>query len=209
MRARDYFDQVAPHWDEMRKSLFSEAVRDKALRIADVRKGRIAADIGTGTGFITEGLIRREVKVIAVDRSKMMLTEMRKKLRSSREIEYCVGDAENLPITDKAVDYVFSNMCLHHLDFPLKAIKEMTRILKPEGKLVVTDMDKHDFEFLKIEHHDRWMGFEREDIKRWLKEAGLKNINVECANETCCAQSSCGENAEISIFLASGERGKH
>jgi 16S rRNA A1518/A1519 N6-dimethyltransferase RsmA/KsgA/DIM1 with predicted DNA glycosylase/AP lyase activity len=60
----------------MRKSLFSEAVRDRALSIAGVEKGRIAANIGAGTGFITEGLVRKGLQVIAVDRSEAMLAEI-------------------------------------------------------------------------------------------------------------------------------------
>jgi len=203
----DYFDQVARQWDEMRKSFFSEAVRDRALSIAGVEKGRIAADIGAGTGFITEGLVRKGLQVIAVDRSEAMLAEMKKKFELSDEIDYRKGDAEKLPIPDGAVDYVFANMYLHHVESPLKAIREMVRILKPGGKLVVTDLDEHAFEFLRDEHHDRWMGFRREDIERWFKEAGLRNVSVECAGEDCCAQSSCGdEYARISIFVASGEK---
>jgi ubiquinone/menaquinone biosynthesis C-methylase UbiE len=203
----DYFDQVARQWDEMRKSFFSEAVRDRALSIAGVEKGRIAADIGAGTGFITEGLVRKGLQVIAVDRSEAMLAEMKKKFELSDEIDYRIGDAEKLPIPDGAVDYVFANMYLHHVESPLKAIREMVRILKPGGKLVVTDLDEHAFEFLRDEHHDRWMGFRREDIERWFKEAGLRNVSVECAGEDCCAQSSCGdEYARISIFVASGEK---
>jgi len=51
------------------------------------------------------------------------------------------------------------------------------------------------------------MGFNREDIRQWFGEAGLKNVIVDCAGENCCAQSSCGsEYASISIFVASGEK---
>lgn len=71
---------------------------------------------------------------------------------------------ESLPIADEAVDYVFANMYLHHVESPPEAIKEMARILKPEGRLIIADLDVHAFQFLKDEHHDRWMGFKREDI---------------------------------------------
>jgi len=68
-------------------------------------------------------------------------------------------------------------------------------------------LDEHPFDFLRDEHHDRWMGFRREDVGRWLVEAGLKNVVVGCVGENCCAQSSCGdEYASISIFVASGEK---
>jgi len=204
--SKKYFDEVAQEWDEMRKSFFSKTVRDKAFSIAGVQRYKIAADIGAGTGFITEGLIRKGLQVIVVDQSEKMLAEIKKKFSHVRGIDYRVGKAEKLPIPNETVDYVFANMYLHHVESPPKAIEEMVRILKPGGKLVITDLDEHLFEFLKDEHHDRWMGFKREDIERWFKATGLKNVIVDCVGESCCAQSNCGsEYADISIFVASGK----
>ena len=207
MNSKKYFDKVSSQWDDMRKSFFSESVREKAFSAAGIQAGKIAADIGAGTGFMTEGLIRERLHVIAVDQSNAMLDEMRKRFSEVDGIEYRLGESEKLPIPDGSVDYAFANMYLHHVEFPLKAIKEMMRILKPGGKLVITDMDTHTFEFLKREHHDRWMGFDRIDVKQWFEEAGLKNVEVDCAEETCCAQSETeNETANVSVFVASGER---
>jgi len=206
MNSKKYFYKVAQQWDNMQQSFFSEDIREKAFSVAGVKKGMIAADIGAGSGFITEGLIGKGLKVIAVDQSEAMLAEMRKKFSRAEGIEYRLGESEKLPIPDEAVDYVFANMYIHHVESLPKAIKEMVRILKPGGELVITDMDEHEFKFLKEEHHDRWMGFKREDVRRWFEAAGLKNVIVDCVGESCCAQSSCGEHASISIFVASGEK---
>ena len=207
MDSKKYFDKVASQWEGMRQSFFSEKVREKAFSVAGVQAGKIAADIGAGTGFITEGLIQKGLRVIAVDQSDTMLEEMKKRFPGVGGIEYLLGESENLPIPDGCVDYAFANMYLHHVESPLKSIEEMLRILKPGGKLVITDMDKHEFEFLKKEHHDRWMGFNREDVERWFKEAGARNVVVDCAEETCCAQSNTGnEEARVSVFVASGEK---
>ena len=207
MSSRQYFGEVAQQWDEMRETFFSEAVREKAISIASVQPSKLAADIGAGTGFLTQGLIQRGLRVIAVDQSEAMIKEMGKKFQGIDTIDYRIGEAENLPIEDKVVDYVFANMYLHHVENPPVAIKEMARILKLGGMLVITDLDEHNFEFLKTEQHDRWLGFKREDVKRWFIEAGLKEAMVDCVGENCCAQSSCGdEYASISIFVASGEK---
>ncbi len=81
----------------------------------------------------------------------------------------------------------------------------MARIVKPGGRVVITDLDEHTFEFLVAEQHDRWMGFKREDVKRWFEEAGLQNVAVESVNVSCCADSACKtERAEVSMFLAIG-----
>lgn len=207
MNSKKYFEKAASHWDTMRKGFFGEDVREKALDAANLHPGKLAADIGAGTGFITEGLVDRGLNVIAVDQSETMLKVIKDKFPSSDLIECRVGEAENLPIEDNGVDYVFANMYLHHVESPAKAIKEMARILKPGGKLIISDMDKHEFEFLLKEHHDRWMGFDREDIVKWFTEAGLKNVKVDCVSECCCAESDdSSKTATVSIFVASGEK---
>jgi ubiquinone/menaquinone biosynthesis C-methylase UbiE len=206
MGSKEYFDEVAREWDKLRSSFFSEEVREKAFTKASVREGELAADIGAGTGFFTEGLVKKGLTVIAVDQSEAMLEVMRKKFTGMNGIEYRIGEAEKLPISDGSVDYAFANMYLHHVESPPIAIKEMVRILKPGGKIVITDMDEHDFEFLKEEQHDRWMGFKREDILKWFKEAGLKDIVVEDLGEQCCSESNTGKaSASVSLFLAIGE----
>lgn len=89
------------------------------------------------------------------------------------------------------------------MEDPLRAIIEMVGILKRGGRLVLTNLDEHPFEFLASEQHDRWMGFKRQDVQRWLTEAGLKKVVVDCVGEYCCAQSICGcEYAAISLFVA-------
>ena len=205
MSSKDYFDRVAQDWDEMRENFFSDEVRMKALSIAAIQKGKIAADIGAGTGFISEGLIQAGLQVIAVDQSETILKEMKRKFTDIETIDYRIGQAQNLPISDETVDYAFANMCLHHVESPSEAIEEMVRILKPAGKLVITDLDEHEFDFLREEHHDRWMGFKRADIVAWFQGAGLKKICVDSIDACCEAQSSCGsEFASIGIFVASG-----
>ena len=205
MSSKDYFDRVAQDWDEMRESFFSDEVREEALSTAAVQKGKIAADIGAGTGFISEGLIQKGLQVIAVDQSEAILKEMKRKFADIATIDYRVGQAQNLPILDATVDYAFANMYLHHVESPPEAIAEMVRILKPAGKLVITDLDEHEFDFLRKEHHDRWMGFKRADIAEWFQSAGLRDIDIDSIGTCCEARSSCGgEFASIGIFIASG-----
>jgi ubiquinone/menaquinone biosynthesis C-methylase UbiE len=190
----------------MRQRFFSDAVRDKALAVAAVETGRLAADVGAGTGFITEALLARGLQVIAVDQSEEMLVAMRRKFGIGASVEYRLGIAERLPVDDAAVDYAFANMYLHHVPDPPAAIQEMARIVKPGGRLVITDLDTHAHQFLREEQHDRWMGFDRADVRRWFEDAGLHEVDVDCVGENCCASSACGEQAAVSIFVASGRK---
>lgn len=205
--SKEYFKNVANDWDHMRTGFFPDSVRDAAYKASGIQPGQTAADIGAGTGFLTEGLIKRGVHVVAVDQSPAMLNRMRHKFRNQDTIEYFVGESLHLPIGDNAVDAAFANMYLHHTVSPSDAIKEMTRIIKPGGVLVITDLDKHKFDFLVTEQHDRWMGFDRSDIRSWFEKAGLHQVNVDCIGDTCCSASSAtDEKARISIFIATGIR---
>ena len=207
MGSKEYFDDVSEKWDAMRSSFFSEKVREVVMTRMDIKAGRVAADLGAGTGFITQGLLRAGLRVIAVDQSKAMLEEMKRKFTDRSDIDYRLSDSEKLPVEDEEVDYVFANMFLHHVENPGWTIKEMARIVKPGGGVVFSDLDKHDHEFLRSEQKDRWLGFDRSDIERWFGEAGLTDVAIECAGENCCAESDCGcEEASVSIFVVSARK---
>jgi ubiquinone/menaquinone biosynthesis C-methylase UbiE len=201
-----YFEEVAGSWDEMRSGFFPTSIRESALDMVAVQAGESAADIGAGTGFLTEALLQRGLKVVAVDRSKSMLAVLCEKLARTGDVECRSGTSEDLPVADGSVDRVFANMYLHHVEDPEVAIREMVRIVRPGGTVVVTDLDRHDHEFLRTEHQDRWMGFERDQVRRWFADVGLVGVRIECAGADCRTTSAEGEEAGISIFQAAGTR---
>jgi ubiquinone/menaquinone biosynthesis C-methylase UbiE len=207
MTSKPYFEQVAGQWDRMRTAFFSTAVRDAALKVIQPQPGQTAADIGAGTGFLTEALLAAGLRVVAVDQSPGMIGEMRAKF-GEEQVDYREGEAEKLPLAAAEVDHALANMFLHHVENPARAIAEMARIIKPGGHLVITDLDEHRHEFLLKEHHDRWPGFRREDVLSWLKAAGLLDSAVDCVGADCCSTSQCGaDEARISIFIAHGRKG--
>lgn len=207
MSSKEYFDTVSTQWDEMRKEFFPDTIREKICEAAAAQKGEIAVDVGAGTGFLTEALLRKELFVTAIDQSEEMLTRLKSKFEDSDRLVLLQGNGHSIPLKDNTADIVVANMYLHHTENPQTAIREMARILKPNGKLVFSDLDQHDHEFLRTEQYDVWLGFDREDIKTWMKNAGLSHIQVESIGENCCCSScrSC-DSASVSIFLASAEK---
>ena len=206
-KSKDYFNEIAGSWDDMRTSFFTEQVREVAYTLADVQAGKIAADLGAGTGFMTEGLLKLGLTVLAVDQSENMLANIQQRYKQYNGLNCILGDSDAIPIENNTVDYVFANMFLHHVVDPLIAINEMYRILKPDGKLVITDLDEHDFTFLKTEQHDVWMGFDRDQLKEWFEQAGFKDVSISCVGCNCCSDSKESvEKASVSIFAAYGIR---
>jgi ubiquinone/menaquinone biosynthesis C-methylase UbiE len=207
--SRKYFSEVASRWDELRSGYFSESVRDKAISLSGARRGKLAVDVAAGTGYVTEGLVRAGLRVIAVDDSPEMLAEARRRVGSRRGVEFRLGSAEQLPLNAESADYIFANMLLHHTESPGAVLREMTRVLRPGGRVVATDLDKHGFAFLSTEQHDRWLGFDRAAVQGLFADAGLKGVKVVGLDEKCCATSTRGERADVSIFAAIGTKPTH
>jgi ubiquinone/menaquinone biosynthesis C-methylase UbiE len=202
---RDYFDEIANRWDEMRRQFFGDGVRNAAIAAARVGRGMVVADVGIGTGFLAEAALDAGAHVIGVDISDAMLAQARAKFEG-RAFESRHGDTDHLPLRDGEADAVLANMVLHHAPDPAGAIREMARALKPGGTLVVTDADSHTHEWLRTEQRDRWLGFARGDVASWLLAAGLDEVSVGDTEETCCPTSNCGTQAIITIFLARGRK---
>jgi len=110
-------------------------------------------------------------------------------------------------LKNRPLDAVFANMYLHHAPDPAGAIQELARVLRTGGALCLTDLDAHDHTWQREQMADLWLGFERDDIRRWFAEAGLKDIDVDCAEGTCNACGPDGTVKPLSIFVAIGRKG--
>ena len=182
--SRQYFGRMAEQWDDIRQGYFTERVREAAIARAELRPDMVVADVGSGTGFMAIGLAPLVREVVCLDNSPEMLEVARRNLTEASNVRFELADGYCLPLADGNVDAVFANMYLHHAPDPLTSIREMVRVLRPGGMLVITDMDKHDNEWQRAEMADLWLGFERDQIRAWYEEAGLAEVDVGSTGET-------------------------
>jgi ArsR family transcriptional regulator len=108
-----------------------------------------------------------------------MLEEARKRLgKASDGIELRIGEIEHLPMREGESDAAVANMVLHHLSSPRECIREMARVVRGGGVLIIADLDKHENEEMRRRFGHRWLGFDRKEMERWLVDAGFRVLEV-------------------------------
>ena len=112
-----------------------------------------------------------------------MLETAREKWRAAQascagRVTFREGDAHALPLEDESVDAVFAHMVLHSLASPERAIREMARVVRPGGRVVIVDFVAHEHEWMRQELGLVWLGFEIERLRAWIEEAGLEPPSV-------------------------------
>lgn len=207
MSSLNYFNSIAKDWNSIRVDYFKDELRDIAINSVDLNN-KVVADLGAGTGFISLKVAETANIVFSIDASKNMLRELNKSAQGLglKNIYPITGDLENLPLFDNSVDVVFINMALHHVVNPDKAIKEMKRILKDGGRVIITDVEEHDGAWAIDEMNDVWLGFNHRDLKKWYEEAEFKDIDIKDTGLVATGVSSKGHVIKPKIFMAAGKK---
>ncbi|MBW2382797.1 MAG: metalloregulator ArsR/SmtB family transcription factor [Deltaproteobacteria bacterium] len=182
-QARNFFDAVGPEWDALRKVFNDDVLRARAIDRL-VTPGLRVADVGTGTGILATELARLGLDVVGIDHSARMLEAARGKLEAQSfpaggRVELRRGEADRIPLDDASMDAAFAHMVLHYVPSPADVVREMARIVKAGGALVVVDFVQHGHEWMKQELGVLWMGFSADDVCGWFEAAGLPDVQLE------------------------------
>ena len=134
MNTFDSFVEKYDRWFETRQGRYvAQYEKDLVLRLAQPKKGEKILDVGIGTGYFAADYLQYRVDITGIDIAEKML-----EVAKARGIEkVSVGDAVSLDFPDETFDLVMSITALEFISEPEKAISEMVRVCKKDGRVVV------------------------------------------------------------------------
>lgn len=138
----------------------------------DIVKDKVVLDIASGSGYGTKMLADVAKKVYGVDVNEVAVNYARKHY-DRNNLEYKVGDGESIPLDDNSVDVVVTFETIEHIKDYAQFVKEVKRVLKPDGLAIVST--PNDLEFAEGNHfhlHE----FEYDELVSLLKK-DFKNID--------------------------------
>jgi len=164
------------NWTLIKPWLFY--IQKRIINNLNIRNDAKLLDIGCGTGDALFLISKKtSAKLYGVDISEKMIEKAIKKLREKAILK--LSDAENLPFNDNTFDYVLSTEAFHHFPNPDTAVKEISRVLKKNGRFVLADVNFY-FNFIhklfKILEPGHVRIYSMEEFKTLFEKNNLKII---------------------------------
>ncbi|BAY08804.1 class I SAM-dependent methyltransferase [Calothrix sp. NIES-2098] len=137
---RKQYDQLAAVYDLRWKSYITNTL-SFLKNWAEISPTDTILDVACGTGEF-ERLMLAEYssqQIVGVDISDKMLAIAKQKFSAYPQVSFQIASASNLPFDNDSFDVIVSANAFHYFDAPLAALKEMRRVLKPDGKVIILD----------------------------------------------------------------------
>ena len=186
------FDDWAKKYDRsILQSLVFRNSHEMFIRqiVSDKTISRVL-DIGCGTGELALKLknYRSDIDISGIDISSNMINIAKTKAKFDTGIDFRVGDVEHMPYEDNYFDCITCAHSFHHYPNKRKAIREMFRVLKDEGKVMIVDgckdgmVGKFIFDFIIKKHEINVHHLHSRQFKRIMGRVGFTDISQTVFN---------------------------
>jgi len=157
--------------------------------LASLKEGETVLDLGSGGGidvFLASKKVGSKGKVIGVDMTEEMVAKAKAVAlkHGYKNVEFRLGEIEKLPVEDETVDVIISNCVINLSPDKLKVFQEAYRVLKPSGRLMVSDIVTEGNLPEEIrKSFDAWAGcvagaLEKREYLETIKRAGFKKVKI-------------------------------
>ncbi|MFT3890741.1 MAG: class I SAM-dependent methyltransferase [Anaerolineales bacterium] len=196
------FDERAKDWDSDPKKVERARVVADAIRKAlPLTEKMSALEYGCGTGLLSFALQSDLGQITLADTSQGMLDVLGEKIASAgvTNMHPVKLDMATDPLPTERFDLTYSLMTLHHIHGTDEIIQKFCEILKPNGYLLVADLDKEDGTFHTDGSTDVHLGFDREELQKKVEFAGFGNVTFSMAYEI--KKAVAGKEKVFPVFL--------
>jgi ArsR family transcriptional regulator len=176
-KSQEFFASAAGDWDRLRSDFFGDTFFLWGV-LGLIDPTLVVGDLGCGTGQLTEVVAPYVRQVIGVDSSADMLDAARLRVGGARNVDLRQGELESLPIAEGELDAAMLSLVLHYSPSPGRALAEVSRVLRPAGRVLVVDMLPHERQEYQQQMGHVWLGFSEKQIGKFFTDAGFSDVRT-------------------------------
>lgn len=179
-RARSFFAGLAQQWDATRDTVYGPSLNSHALAalLSANHPIHTIADFGCGTGSLLTTLAPFTDHAHGIDASPEMLTAAQARLRKQPNVTFHEADLTDTPLKSGSADAALCVLVLSYTEAPVDVMKELARVTKPGGSVVVIDLLQHDRDDFRRDMGQQANGYAKPQLETLFNDAGLSNASI-------------------------------